>query len=109
MPGHILMYQCPCGFEGEAHVGVSGLSPWDPESKTYVAAFDPEAEKIASLEKKVAEDRGLFVFPDPYLYNPFRWVLDGDEEAEPPQDSFAFMCPACRKAGLRFHLVGHWD
>jgi hypothetical protein len=85
------------------------MSPADPNSKTYVAAFDPEEERIVSLEISDAKDRELFVFPDPYLYNPFRWVLNGDQEAEPPQDSFAFMCPSCRKAGLRFYLAGHWD
>lgn len=109
MPGHILTYRCPCNFSGEVQVGVTGRWPGDPSAKTYVAAFDPGVERIVSIEDGEAAERELFVFPDPYLYDPFRWVLDGDFEAEPPQDSFAFMCPACRKGSLRFYLVGHWD
>jgi len=109
MPGHMLRYDCRCGFHGQVNVGVSGTSPWNPESKEYVAAFDPGSNCIISAERSDAEHQRLFVFPDPYVYNPFRWILDGDESSAPPGEDARFMCPACRKGTLHFLLLGHWD
>ena len=105
MPGHMIAYNCTCGFEGMTTPGVPALPPCD----LRVSAFDPEENKIATIKEKEALERELYIYVDPFAatftrHHPFGEVFDED-----PETGARFMCPICRKGTLEFQLVGHWD
>lgn len=108
MPGHMLSAECPCGFTGGVNVGVTE-PVFGPDSQLLVAAYDPEQGSLVSIDAKEAKKRNLTVFEDPYAYDPFKLVLEGDLSAAPEGDKTTFICPKCGKNTLRFYRFGFWD
>ncbi|HKJ08315.1 MAG TPA: hypothetical protein VKA76_04430, partial [Gammaproteobacteria bacterium] len=77
-------------------------------SSTSVAAFHPDLDRIVSTNRADAQQNEFFIYLDPDVYNPFRWILEEADSAAPPGAEAKCMCPPCRKATLHFQLYGLW-
>lgn len=110
MPGSMLAYSCPCGFMRRVNVGCILPDFVDSiKGKLIVAAYDTDKERLVGMADEEAQDRGFTVYPDPFTYDPFKWIVEKDESAAPLGPDARFECPKCHQRGLGFNKVGYWD
>ena len=106
----MLGYSCPCGFSGMVRVGCGTPDiRKNTKTKLTVAAYDPEKETIIGISQEEAQNRALMVYPDPFAYNPIKWIVERDESAAPLGPDARFECPICHQNKLEFKKVGCWD
>ena len=105
MPGHIMDYRCfGCGMKGSVSPGGSLFGD------SYVIAYDPEKDRLETLEYKQAIQKNLQIFQDPYIAGD-NWkhsVWERDAEGRDAGERSPDDCPSCG-GRLVFRVMGFWD
>lgn len=104
MPGHILIAQCPCGFQDWVKPGADGSIL---NSKVLVIAYDPKKPGLLTVEEQEAKDRDLRTIENPFLKY-WRHPMSDPEVQRLGQEP-SFVCPKCRESKMHFSHVGFWD
>ena len=107
MPGHYLIFNCNCGLNGHADVGVG----YDLNYKFvahFVAYYDPDNHEIRSdISENIPSN--YVKIKDPFLtpYPPKKRSIEEFTKDISKKTDIIF-CPACKKNELTVRLFAHW-